>query len=165
MDYVRTISDTSYSSTSNSLTFSMWVYPIGSYGYPSFFSESYQGVVPFLWFYGPTNFTLPQSNIQYSDGTQIRVTNVDNIINLNNWSLLTISFDFNTGVIKRYVNGSLLHTFTAPGPMLFPSRVSKKFIGTYSGSYDLIRAKIDDTRIYNRALSADEIKAIYDSTK
>jgi prepilin-type N-terminal cleavage/methylation domain-containing protein len=38
-------------------------------------------------------------------------------------------------------------------------------IGTRVSPYEYFKGLIDEVRIYNRALSADEIKALYDATK
>jgi len=49
--------------------------------------------------------------------------------------------------------------------MLFPDNTRAKYIGAYSsGTYNLF-GYLDDVRIYNRALSADEVSEIYNKTK
>jgi len=49
--------------------------------------------------------------------------------------------------------------------MLFPDISRAKYIGTYAPSYKPFSGYIDDVRIYNRALSANEIASIYNQTK
>ena len=49
---------------------------------------------------------------------------------------------------------------------LFPSTSRVKYLGDFDvGSYPLRNGYIDDFRIYNRELTASEIKAIYEGTK
>jgi len=49
--------------------------------------------------------------------------------------------------------------------MLFPSFSGTKLIGAYTTGAAFMKGFIDDIRIYNRALSANEITNIYNQTK
>jgi len=50
--------------------------------------------------------------------------------------------------------------------MLFPSTNNIKYIGAYSvGTNELTDGSLDEVRIYNRGLGADEVAARYNSTK
>jgi len=52
------------------------------------------------------------------------------------------------------------------GTPLFPSTNRAKYIGTYSYNQDrLTDGSLDDVKIYNRGLSAQEIAQIYNQTK
>ncbi len=74
------------------------------------------------------------------------------------WCFLVFSFDGQT--LYLYQNGNLKATRPGkPGGSLRPSNNNMR-IGI--GSYDvLFKGKMDDLRLYNRALSSDEIKALY----
>jgi len=70
------------------------------------------------------------------------------------WTFLTAVYD--TGSLKMYVNGTLERTATTtyvPGPSLGPLRIA---MGGGGGAHYFAGA-IDDVRVYNRALTADEI--------
>jgi len=52
------------------------------------------------------------------------------------------------------------------GNPVFPSTNNVKYVGSYSaGSNRLTDGSLDEVRIYNRGLSAEEISAQYTSTK
>jgi hypothetical protein len=72
-----------------------------------------------------------------------------------------VTFTFSKGVVKGYVDGVpvpfLANTFT--GSTTLPQRTSGLYLATdltsfYSGS-------LDDVRVYNRALSATDVAALY----
>jgi len=71
--------------------------------------------------------------------------------------------DYNNKNIKFYRNGVLFYTYTTANNMLFPDSSRAKYIGSYS-TVHLLKGSLDDVRIYNRALSADEIQALYSSS-
>ena len=63
------------------------------------------------------------------------------------------------GYIKLYVNGILNETETYTGDLRTISTITT--IGNFDGS-DFFNGSIDEVRIYNRALSADEIRNLYE---
>ena len=70
------------------------------------------------------------------------------------WTFLAATYD--TGILKMYVNGALERTATTtyvPGPSRGPLRIA---MGGGGGAH-YFAGGIDDVRVYNRALSADEI--------
>ena len=57
-------------------------------------------------------------------------------------------------------------TFNLTGTPQFPSANRVKYIGSYNTGQYLIRdGSLDEVRIYNRGLSAEEVAAIYNQTK
>jgi hypothetical protein len=67
----------------------------------------------------------------------------------------------NTTKINVYINGTFLQTAT----IAWPLTTSEASFGIgHSYSYNYWSGLIDDVRIYNRALSAQEIQAIYSAT-
>ena len=72
--------------------------------------------------------------------------------NLNTWYLVTFTFD---GAINRiYINGAEKANNRAP----HQSGVSSAFwIGTFNGAQELWVGAIDDVRVYDRALAANEV--------
>ena len=78
------------------------------------------------------------------------------------WHFVLGTFDGST--VKRYVDANLI------GQSNYTYSIPSVFTATISGSaakfgYGSINGLIDDVRIYNRALSASEIQALYNATK
>ncbi|MEM2363751.1 MAG: LamG domain-containing protein [Candidatus Nezhaarchaeales archaeon] len=72
------------------------------------------------------------------------------------WHFVVATFDSMNGVLKLYVDGVLGATRTGiPQPNFYPAPFKISCYHYWNGL-------IDDVRIYNRALSDDEIKAIYE---
>jgi glucose/arabinose dehydrogenase/PKD repeat protein len=72
---------------------------------------------------------------------------------LNVWTHLAATFDGST--LRLYVNGSLTSTFAVSGTLA--TTTSPLRVGGNSIWGEYFRGRIDDVRIYNRALSAAEI--------
>lgn len=80
-------------------------------------------------------------------------------IDIRKWYLLTATFDGNE--VKIYENDQLLIKETAHG---VPAKtIGNLFIGMKQGYYssDYFTGKMDDLRIYNRELSAQEVSNLY----
>jgi len=92
----------------------------------------------------------------FSLGTPGKLAEVYSVkpIPSESWTFLTAVYD--TGTLKMYVNGTLDRTATTtyvPGPSRGPLRIA---MGGGGGAHYFAGA-IDDVRVYNRALTADEI--------
>lgn len=83
-------------------------------------------------------------------------------ISANNWYFIAGTFDGNN--LKVYLNGNLENSLSSPGAENIVSRFCISGFGS-TCSYNYINGSIDDVRLYNRALSAAEISAIYNATK
>jgi hypothetical protein len=77
---------------------------------------------------------------------------------VNSWAHLAITVDGQTGLQTSYVNGAVVSTFSAPG---WKIENTAPFLIGGSGSCAGFPGLIDEVSLYNRALSADEIQAIY----
>jgi beta-fructofuranosidase len=79
------------------------------------------------------------------------------------WYFVAGTWSRNAGAVSLYLNGELKKTAAFTYFDTFPSDVD---IGRYNyqDNYNFY-GLIDDVRIYNRALSAAEIQAIYNATK
>ena len=82
------------------------------------------------------------------------------IIDDGNWHFLVHVYDADAGEIRNYDNGRLVNTL---------SGVTKDAYGTNTGRFILMdhyqrytQGIIDEVRVYNKALSADEIKELYE---
>jgi hypothetical protein len=84
-----------------------------------------------------------------------------------NWHLLSITSTPGTGGWKFYVNDQLIATDTGKSPVYLAAGVWQ--IGKSKHPTDatsaFLNGSISDTRIYSRALSADDVAALYDLAK
>lgn len=78
---------------------------------------------------------------------------------LNTWHHLMITVGSKQTLV--YIDGVLHHTFTfAPGYSSLPTGTGRLFIGSIQSNTYAFDGLMDDIRIYNRALSADEVKRL-----
>jgi hypothetical protein len=82
-----------------------------------------------------------------------------NIVPLNTWSLVTAVLDSATATIKVYLNGTLDNTCAATN---ITTSSGGWYIGKHNAgkTYDF-HGRIDDVRIYNRALSDTDVEQLY----
>jgi hypothetical protein len=75
--------------------------------------------------------------------------------------------DYTNKTIKAYRNGVQFGTtINMTGTPVFPSTDRVKYIGSTSpGGRNITDGSLDEVRIYNRGLSAEEVMAIYNQTK
>jgi hypothetical protein len=77
------------------------------------------------------------------------------LLTLNEWTHVAGTYDGTT--LRLYVNGVLVRSGTVGGPMPVSNAVLR--IGGHSGSGQFFKGAIDEIRIYNRALTAAEVRA------
>ena len=87
------------------------------------------------------------------------VNNVTGNINLNEWSYVVGTYDGAT--IKLYINGALVDSKAYSTAISHSS--TNMFIGQGWGSGGFWNGSIDELRIYNKSLSAEQIKALYNN--
>ena len=83
------------------------------------------------------------------------------LMSLNTWNHFTITYD--DASIKSYVNGVLVET-TSTSAVSFVSW-NNMVIGQWTSASQLMNGKIASMLHYNRALTADEVRQNYLSTK
>jgi hypothetical protein len=86
----------------------------------------------------------------------------------NTWYFVTQNFDFdNNGNISVYVNGNLIGSKSCGANFLIEDNSNPLLIGRgWSESGNLLfNGKIDEVAIYSKALSEEEIKALYEAKK
>lgn len=86
------------------------------------------------------------------------------------WAFVALVVDCSVGEISFYIDGELdtLHSLGGVGCVLKdfqPAELPAIAKGLNPGNPSFFKGKIDDAMIFNRALSADEIKAIYINQK
>lgn len=105
-------------------------------------------------FYNFTRWRLPDGNyVDYA---------LSNSGSLNQWAHYVITYDGVNDILKGYKNGQLQYTYNTGIYSNFGHAVK---IGMNGVNNWYFTGLIDEVRIYNRALSAEEIKRHYDLTK
>ncbi len=89
-------------------------------------------------------------------------SNIEN--NLNKWILYTLTFDNQYKEAKSYINGALVDSKIETDVNAYLRTSNEPMYIGRNGSQDVyyIQGKLDDLRIYNRALTDAEIKALYE---
>jgi gliding motility-associated-like protein len=101
----------------------------------------------------------PSNNGCIGAGTNAAYVSTGGSVALNQWYCAIATFD--NGVMKFYVNGTLIQTTNSGFTTLNACTNATIQIGSWwSGDPQRFKGKIDDVRIYNRALGQQEIVAL-----
>jgi hypothetical protein len=99
----------------------------------------------------------------YAPSQAVRATIVSpNSINLNTWNHVVITINKATGIHVLYLNDVVIGTVTSTNNSILTN--PKVVIGNTLAQQWAINGKIDDVRIYNRALDSAEVSQLYTST-
>ncbi len=153
-DYVNIGSGTSLDQTSQ-VSVSAWVYPTNNTGWYVIFQRG-DGT--------PNGYRLKISNTSKwafnPDASGSWTYSTDDAA-INTWSYVVGTWDGTT--TKLYVNGVLVSTTSDSGtPTSTAGEVAN--IGSYgNGAGQLFPGQIDDVRIYNYALTASQVKNVYNN--
>lgn len=153
-NYVEVLDSDSLNIT-DEITIESWVYVVGSSGkienivYKAVSATSTEGVYR-LRYFDNTNFigNLSIGGTYYSN-------NGDTTVPLNTWHHVVLTYDGSN--IKLFLNGKEDTTPVAVSGTIDTNNYPL-FIGSRDGGFN---GTIDEVRIYNRALSPEEIKAEY----
>jgi hypothetical protein len=153
-DYMS-VSDIPELNATTACTFSFWGKPAAtgkSLGMESLISST-DKIILYLWYTNVVYFGVrnggspaPASQAFTADG---------------NWHHICGTYDGSTGTIKLYIDGSLVSTQT--GAPSSTSDLSGNFIVGKSGGSDYNEGLIDEVAIFDSALSASDVTAIYNS--
>jgi prepilin-type N-terminal cleavage/methylation domain-containing protein len=165
-DYAS-ISAFSISTTSAALTIAGWINNTTNAVNKTILAEgdaARVGTAGYIWFFRSINSN--QINWQYANGSAISSVNASSFFTGydNTWVHFAVVADYSSGAVKWYRNSNLIGTSTMITP-LFPSTSRVKYIGVLEPGSSNLTGYLDDIRIYNRELTAAEIKAIYEGTK
>lgn len=102
-----------------------------------------------------------KTTIRFLGGTELMTTEE---LPLNEWHHIAVSY--NNGYVKIYLDGNTLAEHQENGTTSVTSvdryiQIGNDIYGDYD-TYDPFRGKIDELRIYNRALSSYEIESLAD---
>lgn len=110
--------------------------------------------IPQKWSFGITDLSVQQY-----------VTS-PNILDTNRWLHIAGTYDknLNDSNVSLYVNGTLIKTENANFTITYTDSSLRIGMGSPGGARHLFKGKIDDVRIYERALCAREVKSFTDSS-
>ncbi len=158
-DYVQVGAQSSLVMT-NAATFSAWIYPTGAGSL-----APYGGII--------VNKEGEYELARFTDGTiQWAFANTNpgwNWVNtgyvapLNQWTHVAVTY--NGGVVKTYINGTLTHTYSGSGAIGDVDGSQNDFrVGGRQVTSHNFQGRIDEVRVYNRALSAAEVTTLPSSS-
>ncbi len=140
-DYINAGNGASLTNIS-SFTYEAWIYRTGTSNYPGIFGRTTVGKAD-MRFDGAGAYLFI-----FVNGTQLGIGN----INLNTWYHVVGTWDGT--YIKGFLNGNYVGNNTAIAPSFANEYL---FIGQRNTGSDYFNGLIDEVRIYNRALSQEEI--------
>jgi len=157
-DYVNCRNATSLRMESGSFTVESWIKPSANIAV----NERYTVAAFYIpgWSVDLVDDEGSEGYRFYSGNTIYKYTPPSGLISLN-WTHFVVVRDISLSEVHIYLNGVLKQTFdvttvvTSTNPLLIGKRTSGGF---FNGS-------IDEVRIFNRALSATEIKRLYERTR
>lgn len=152
------------------ITISAWVYSSTNTN-PSqdaqtiYFSGTYADGSAHFWLYRTVN--SDELRMRVSDATTKQVLYSGTFFTgyTANWVHIVAVLDTANKFCDFYRNGVFVNRATTVNTILFDSTNAAKYLGGPNNSSNLFVGSLDDVRIYNRALSAAEISAIYNATK
>jgi len=143
----------------NKITISAWIKTEGSINEQAILFDTHSGgTIPIEFYINKTNNIVFAS---YDNGIIFVITS-NTKIPLNTWIHVLVSFDkdLTTKAKKIYINGAL--DKTSDDQTILSTRNGTIRIGAYGTNWDF-KGSIDDVRVYNRALSEEEITLLYNS--
>lgn len=142
----------------NRITIGAWIKPDSSGTYDISNQEQWDGGPWTGWRFRQTSSAI---TFKLGDGTSNSYSfSAGNLI-INEWNYVVGVWNGTHIII--YING--IEAGNSPKSFIYQGNTGRHYIGKYPGSAYYYDGSIDDVRIYNRALSAEEIKLLYDSYK
>jgi len=127
---------------------------------------------------GPGSFIISKPDSYYlelSPEGKIRVAFIslsseiyydgNNTVSLNSWSHIVVTRDKNNSTINIYFNGTLDRSLGSITGNIKVQQIYAVMMGSFSGGDYQFFGRIANAKIYNRALTAKEIKQNYNATK
>ena len=143
-----------------SLSISCWIFPRRAGRWESWVAKANNNGSRSQWRFGfgdpaPASFGLTAWNSDWYD----HWTN-KKAIPLNTWSHVILIADQQQHIATYYLNGELVDTIT--GIKEFSGSNDPLFIGHQKDDFVFFDGMIDEVRIYNRTLTAGEVKKLYE---
>lgn len=161
--YVQT---PSFALTGTALSFVMWLnFSKQTFEQQPFNKGTQSSTTGYILIYRNVNTDI--LSYQYATGTTYATKSALNFFTGydNQYVFVVITCDYQNKILKFYRNGQLHTAYDITDPMLFPSTSSACYIGSYRGNQHFFKGIIDEVRLYNRILSDQEIRMIYENEK
>jgi len=165
-DYINCGSGNSLQMGTESITISMWI-KINSWPTDHYGELFYGGATGGVHGYGMMLHTSVVGRVYlevYGSLNGRQIVNAYNSVDVGRWTHIVATFNGVDNYIKFHKNGvEILNS-----PILDPGTVTNPhsfIIGRYYSDIYQFNGLIDDVRIYNRALSAEEIAFLYNSSR
>lgn len=120
------------------------------------------------WNIGLNDLSLSKLGLGTYDGAAYKIVGIKKALVGVGWNHVVCSYDSSNKKISFYLNGELKDSLTLTTGLIYSSTDSKLCIGAESGTgakSDFYNGKIQDVRIYNRALTAAEVKINYEMSR
>ncbi|PIZ46604.1 hypothetical protein COY32_03030, partial [candidate division WWE3 bacterium CG_4_10_14_0_2_um_filter_41_14] len=158
-DYIELPANNDTKLLNNVSTFSTWmnIKTVGPNAYASAYSGGGGSTA------GRININILQNTIELR--VQTTAYSFTSLSNFNNWRNYVMIIDHDLDKATLYVDGVFIETKSIT-PFTVTNTVARLGSNTYTGNAgDYYNGKMDDVRIYNRALSSSEISALYNQSK
>jgi PKD repeat protein len=149
-----TVADSALLDLTSGMTLSAWVYPTAGGGYREVLIKEAPGSEAYN-LYASSEANVPVGGVVLGQNPILAVSGTQSLP-LNAWSHLALTFD--SATLRLYVNGALAGSQAASGSIATSSGALR--FGGNSIWGEFFAGRIDEIRIYNRALVADEIATI-----
>ncbi|MBI5405797.1 LamG domain-containing protein [Candidatus Kaiserbacteria bacterium] len=153
------------------MTLSVWIYPksLGQNNLGRIFDKANAITPTGGWILNLSNQTAAnQINFANSGSTALSSLSVANAITLNKWQHVALTWDGATtaSTVKIYINGiETTYASAVDGVSLDSDAAEAVKIGNDKSGVRTFNGFIDDARVYNRVLSAQEITQLYNLTR
>jgi hypothetical protein len=136
----------------SAMTLEAWVRPTDVTGWRTVMLMENAPTASYYLYANDPNLNRPAA--YYESGANVRLINGTTTLPANAWTHLAVTYD--GANMRLYVNGELVRTVARAGAInsgIGPLRIG----GNTVWPNEFFRGLIDEVRIYNRALSADEV--------
>ncbi|TSC55222.1 MAG: hypothetical protein LiPW30_688 [Parcubacteria group bacterium LiPW_30] len=167
-DYISVNNTSSLQPLTGNWAVSFWIYRLGTglSDYPQVVgSRPWTTSTDKGW---AVSYSTASSKIgaHYADGSigfDVTATQSTSVVPLRTWQHWVVVFDRTNGKLNYYLNGQLDVQQSPTFPSGTINQIDNLYMGREIGGANARRlnANIDDVRVYNRALSATEIKQLY----
>jgi hypothetical protein len=148
-----TVADSSSLDLTSGMTVEAWVRPLTTSGWRTVVLKERPGDVVYALYSSNNDNGRPTSRVRVN-GSNVSVNGTSRLTT-SVWTHLATTFDGSN--LRLYVNGSLVATRVASGTILTSANPLR--IGGSSALGRWFRGRIDEVRVYNRALTASEIQS------
>jgi hypothetical protein len=145
-----TVPDSASLDVTSALTMEAWVYPTSNSGYRTIVMKEKPGLYNWA-LYGSTTTGVPNGRVYTSADLDIKNPTK---LTLNAWTHVAVTYDGAT--LRMYIGGQQTVTRAVTGPLT--TSAGPLQIGGNSIWQEWFKGRLDDLRIYNRALTPTEIQ-------